>query len=81
MVKRSWSIRRTWPIAACLVASTAWGNEPPANPPKPPNGPDCPVLSDLRCVPHVEPWVIDRPFGLGPIRSKGAGVEKVEVRT
>ena len=90
MVKRSWSIRRMWLIAACWVASTAWGNELQVSPPKPPNGPDCPVLQTLTCVPHVTPWIIDRPFGLGPtklpgsevpITSKGTGVENVEVRT
>lgn len=67
MGKRSWSTRPTWLIAACLLASTASGNEPTKEEQaETPEKSSCSVLRDLNCVPDVKPWVVDRPFGIPP---------------
>ena len=77
MVKRSLSMLPTWLFAACLVASSAWAGDPdesPADIPQPPTGGGCPVLLDLKCVPNVEQWVIDRPFGISPTKLPGSEI-------
>ena len=73
MVKGSLSMLPTWLSAACLVASSVWAEEPPAETLQTPTK-DCSVLLDLKCIPKVEKWVIDRPFGISPTTLPGSEI-------